>query len=292
MFGYVRPNQEELKVREKRDYEALYCGLCHTLGRRHGFAARMFLNYDVVFLAMLLDRETSRIEAEGRRCPARLWCRKKRCVQCTALEDAADAGTILSYWKLRDTVADGSFWERTAARLLSLLLRSAYRRAAAFRPDYDQTVRTCLEELRLLEEARSPSLDRAADAFARLLQAAAPPCGAVERERAMGQLLYHLGRWIYLVDAWDDLEEDRRAGRYNPVAARFPALEEADRAYLRTTMDHSLNLCRSAWALVEPGRWSGTVENILYLGLPMVEELVLTGRWKAVTKRKYRRTNE
>ena len=30
MFGYVRPNRDELKVRELRDYEALYCGLCHA----------------------------------------------------------------------------------------------------------------------------------------------------------------------------------------------------------------------------------------------------------------------
>ena len=55
MFGYVRPNRDELKVRELRDYEALYCGLCHALGRRHGFFARFFLNYDFTFLAMLLD---------------------------------------------------------------------------------------------------------------------------------------------------------------------------------------------------------------------------------------------
>ena len=55
MFGYVRPNRDELKVRQLRDYEALYCGLCSSLGRRHGFFARFFLNYDFTFLAMLLD---------------------------------------------------------------------------------------------------------------------------------------------------------------------------------------------------------------------------------------------
>lgn len=49
MFGYVRPNRDELKVRELRDYEALYCGLCRALGRRHGFFARFFLNYDFTF---------------------------------------------------------------------------------------------------------------------------------------------------------------------------------------------------------------------------------------------------
>lgn len=292
MFGYVRPNREELKVREQRDYDALYCGLCQALGTRHGFWARMFLNYDFTFLAMLLDRETGRPRPVRRRCPARLWCRKKDCLCLDGGGGAADAGTILSYWKLRDTVADGRFWERQLARLLSLLFRPAYRRAAALRPEYDRTVRECLEELQALERGRSASLDRTADTFARILRSAAPPSGEADRDRAMEQLLYHLGRWIYLVDAWDDLEEDGRTGAYNPVSARFPDRSAEDAAYLRTTLRHSLNLARSAYALLEPGRWQGVLENILYLGLPLVEELVFTGRWKAVKKRNSRRTDE
>ena len=292
MFGYVRPNREELKVREQRDYDALYCGLCQALGTRHGFWARMFLNYDFTFLAMLLDRETGRTRPVRRRCPARLWCRKKDCLCLDGGSAAADAGTVLSYWKLRDTVADGRFWERQLARLLSLLFRPAYRRAAALRQEYDRTVRECLEELQALERERSASLDRTADTFARILRSAAPPSGEADRDRAMEQLLYHLGRWIYLVDAWDDLEEDGRTGAYNPVSARFPDRSAEDAAYLRTTLRHSLNLARSAYALLEPGRWQGVLENILYLGLPLVEELVFTGRWKAVKKRNSRRTDE
>ena len=282
MFGYVRPNRDELKVRQLRDYEALYCGLCSSLGRRHGFFARFFLNYDFTFLAMLLDG--GRPETERRRCPARLWCRKKTCAIAGGVDAAADAGTILSYWKLRDTVADGTFWARTAARLLSVLLRRGYRRAAGHRPEFDRTVRDCLEELQALERENCPSLDRTADTFARLLAGAAPASGDAARDRALEQLLYHLGRWIYLVDAWDDLADDRRTGSYNPISARFGGETEANRDYLRTTLRHSLNLARSAAALLELGHWRETVENILFLGLPMVEELVFTGRWKAVNQ--------
>ena len=290
MFGYVRPNRDELKVRALREYEGLYCGLCHTLGRRHGFMARMFLSYDIVFLAMLLQPGAPRPGLARRRCPARLWCRKKACVFPEYLEDAADVGTILSYYKLLDAAADGGFWARLAGRVLSLLLRRSYRRAAALRPEFDGGVRACLDELHALEGERSPSLDRTADTFARILRDAAPPSGDAGRDRALGQLLYHVGRWIYLVDAWDDLEEDGRAGRYNPVAARYPDGAEAHREELRITLRHSLNLAASACALLDLGCWRETVENILYLGLPMVEELVFTGRWKAV-KKSNRRTN-
>lgn len=289
MFGYVRPNRDELKVRELREYEAVYCGLCYTLGKRHGFLARMFLSYDIVFLAMLLNNRGP--EWTRCRCPARLWCRKKDCVCAVGLEAAADAGTILSYWKLRDTVADGRWWERLGARVLSLMLRPGYRRAAHARPEFAQTVQSCLEELHSLEQEKSMSLDRTADTFARLLAAAAPASGDTARDRALEQALYHIGRWIYLLDAWDDLEEDRRSGSYNPILARFPENSEEDRNYLRTTLRHSLNLACAACALLELGHWRNCVENILYLGLPMVEELVFTGRWKAV-KNSNRRRNQ
>ncbi|MEQ2455174.1 DUF5685 family protein [Flavonifractor hominis] len=289
MFGYVRPNRDELKVRELREYEAVYCGLCHTLGKRHGFLARMFLSYDIVFLAMLLDG--NKPELTHHRCPARLWCRKKNCTCTTGLDIAADIGTILNYWKLRDTIADGRWWEQLAARALSWLLLPGYRKAARNRPEFVEMVQSCLEELRRLEQENIPSLDQPADTFARMLSAAPPASGDPTRDRALKQALYHIGRWIYLVDAWDDLLDDRQRGNYNPIIARFPEFREEDQRYLRTTLCHSLNLARTACALLELGHWQGCVENILYLGLPMVEELVFTGRWKAA-KNSYRRKNK
>lgn len=280
MFGYVRPLRDELKVREARAYEEVYCGLCRAIGQGSGLVARCFLNYDFVFLALLLTpQETPR--TRRCRCPAWLWCRKKPCTAMGGVELAADAGTILSYWKLRDTVADGGFWSRLVARLLCVLLRRGYRRAAGRQPNFDQTVRDCLEELRGLEEANTPSLDRPADTFARILQAAAPPTGQSARDRALGQLLYHVGRWIYLLDAWDDLERDRKRGSYNPIALRFPGTELEHREDLRTTLRHSRNLAASALSLLELGQWEGILYNIVYLGLPAVEELVFSGQWAA-----------
>ena len=218
------------------------------------------------------------------------WCGKKACACGGGVDAAADAGTILTYWKLRDTVVDGAFWKRMGARFLCWLFRKSYRRAAAKRPDFDRAVRENLEQLQSLEQEGCTSLDRTADTFAKILSAAAPRSDNPGRDRALEQLLYHVGRWIYLVDAWDDLEEDRQRGGYNPISARFPGLETEQMEYLRTTLRHSLNLARSAGALLELGYWQGTVENVLYLGLPAVEELVFTGRWKAVNHRNRRQS--
>lgn len=107
----------------------------------------------------------------------------------------------------------------------------------------------------------------------------------------MEQVLYHVGRWIYLIDAQNDLDEDRRTGAYNPLRYRF-SLEEDYQPYLRNNLKHSLNLAISAFGLLESSRFTPVLSNILYYGLPMVEEAVFTGQWSTVQKQMSRRANE
>ena len=280
MFGYVVPLRGELKVRELDAYQGVYCGLCHTLGRRYGFLPRLLLSYDFAFLAMAIAPPGVHAQLERRRCVACPIRGKRICPARPELDTAADESVILTYWKLRDNVADRGFFRGLPARVLSLLLRPAYRKAARLRPDFDRQTVACLEELRILEEEKSSSLDRTADTFARILAAAAPATDEPARDRALEQMLYHVGRWIYLVDAWDDLEEDRVAGRYNPLLLRFPDGPEIHQEEVRLTLDHSLNLAISAFHLTNAGTWSGVLLNILCLGLPMVEEAVFTGQWR------------
>ena len=292
MFGYVLPLRGELKVRELEAYQGLYCGLCHTLGRRYGFLARWLLNYDFTFLAMVLAPAEERPELQRRRCVACPVRGKRVCTPGGHLDLAADESVILTYWKLRDTVEDSSFFKGMAARILSLFLRPAYRRASERCPGFAQQTIGCLKELRALEAANAPSMDRVADTFARVLQAAAPSTGAEARDRALAQILYHVGRWIYLVDAWDDLEEDRREGGYNPYLARFPDGPEGHDEEVRTTLRHSLNLAVSACNLTDFGPWNGLIFNTLCLGLPMVEEAVFTGTWQQLKKQTGRNRHE
>ena len=219
MFGYVRPFRPELKCKDFDLYRATYCGLCRCLRRRYGLAAPMLLNFDFTFLALLLWEPEDRFHPCRGRCHANPLRRLPMCPDSGALELAADESVILAWWKLRDSVQDEGFGRGLPARALSVLLRPAYRKAARRCPGFDRTAERCLKELAVLERERCTSLDRTADAFARLLQAAAPQEG--ERGRVLSQLLYHLGRWIYLADARDDWEEDRLAGRYNPAAARY-----------------------------------------------------------------------
>lgn len=282
MFGYVRPLQPELKCKDFDLYRATYCGLCRCLRRRYGLVAPMLLNYDFTFLALLLWEPEERFVPCRGRCHANPLLKKPMCPDSEALKLAADESVVLAWWKLRDSVEDEGFWKGLAARGASWILKPSYKKAARRRPDFDCTVRNCLEELAVLEREGCPSLDRAADTFARLIQSAAPAEG--ERGRILAQLLYHLGRWIYLTDARDDLIEDRLSGRYNPVAARYGP--DGDDEALRLTMDHSLELMGAALQLGDFGCRLPLLENIVYLGLPLVEKAVFEGSWREINKQK------
>lgn len=287
IFGYVRPLRGELRCKDLDLYRATYCGLCRTLRRQCGVVAPMILNYDFTFLAVLLA------PAAGETVTCRYRChvvptRRCMCEQSPALERSADASVILAYWQTLDRLRDEKGAARLGAWAVKQLLGRAYAGAIRRRPAFGKTVQERLDELHRLEQENCPSLDRPADAFANLLVAAAPEREQAGEQRAMEQLLYHLGRWIYLVDARDDLEEDRRSGNYNPIILRWgdaPADSE-----LEATLNRSVAMMRSAADLLDFGRQTELIENVLNYGLPAVQRAVLSGQWKQMKKRKIWRT--
>lgn len=279
MFGYVRPPLQELPAEETERFRRAYCGLCHALGRRYGQAARMILNYDLTYLAILLsDGEEV---WEKRRCLPHPIHGREYLVSDPAWDLAADGSVILAYWQLRDGVEDRDAVHGLPCRAAAGVLRPAYRRAAERRPALDRAVREQLAQLAALEREGCPSLDRPADCFASLLASVAGEVGNPLRRRVLEQLLYHLGRWIYLVDAADDLAEDSAAGRYNPVALRY-GLEggrwTADtRREFALTLDHSIHRMAAAFELWDFGVWRPLLEATIYTGFFQIGKAVLDG---------------
>ena len=291
MFGYVRPSQPRLSEAEQERFNAVYCGLCHTLQRRYGLAARMILNYDLAFLAILLD-EGGTCRSCEKRCMVHPF-QKRPCGEPTAaLDTAADYSVILTWWQLRDGVADHGFWGGMKYRFASRLLRRAYRKARAAQPAFDENTRVHLEELAALEKERCMSIDRPADTFARLLSGAADSIGDPVRRRVLQQMFYHLGRWIYLTDAADDLKKDLKSGSYNPLALRF-SLEEGkltqeSQQELAATMDRSVEMMAAAFELLDFGDWAGIIRSVVYEGLYAVGNAVLGGTFRKRLKREER----
>lgn len=283
MFGYVRPPLEVLSQEEADRFRRMYCGLCHTLGERYGLAARFILNYDFTYLALLLA-PTEEGPCGSGRCAVKGFQKKAYRISDSAMELAADESVILAYWQARDGVADHDWLHGLKYRSISAILEPAYRKAAAFRPEYDAVVRLQLDLLKQLEDERCDSIDRAADAFAALLANAAKELDDPIRRRVLEQVLYHLGRWVYLVDAADDMKNDVKTGNYNPLVLRFGLQDgswtmEARQEFV-ATLDHSVHMITTAFELWNFGVWTPILETTFYQGLFAVGKSVLDGTFQ------------
>lgn len=287
MYGYVRPVKGELKLSEYERFRGVYCGLCHELARRYGFASRFLVNYDLTFLAMLLA-EDGPAETCPRRCPAHPFSKTQCLERCPSLQTAADMSVVLGWWKLADGAVDGHFPASWGYRLACRVLKRAYGKAAERQPVFAAAVQENLRALRDLEREKCPSLDAAADKFACILRSIAVGVSDPARRRAAGELLYHLGRIIYILDAADDLAEDIKSDRYNPLRYRFQPvdgkLSAEDEKLLRTGLQHSHNALVSAYALLGEDVYGGILSNIIYLGLPAATQAVFAGTWNTSAK--------
>ncbi|MCR5826523.1 MAG: DUF5685 family protein [Oscillospiraceae bacterium] len=295
MFGYVRPAAHRLSEEENERFRAAYCGLCHTLGRKYGFAARFLLNYDFTLLAILLSLGTD----------TRIGCRRcvvHPCKGCSAmnassaLDTAAAYSVVLSWWQLQDHIADHGFFAALGYRFAALLLRRAYRKARADAADFDTAVRAQLQKLSEREAAHCASLDAAAEPFATLLSQLALAEPDVLKRRVYAQLFYHLGRWIYLVDAADDFTDDAKSGNYNPIRYRYSlsgdALTDEVRCALGETLDASIRQMASAYALLDAGAWTGVLDSIFYDSLYGIGGAVLRGVYRKPSRLRHEQTTE
>ena len=294
MFGYVRPAADRLTEEQEACFRAAYCGLCHTLGERYGLPGRMILNYDLTFLAMLLS------EGQDEQC-------RKGCVMhplkgrtCTcggeAFALAADMSVILTWWQIQDGIADHGFWSGLKYRAASWMLRRAYRKARLLRPAFDEGTRHHLKALSQLEKEKCPSIDAAADTFAQLLSSAADDVEEPVKRRVLAQMLYHLGRWIYLIDGADDLKKDAESGNYNPVALRYGLTDGTwtpeSRRDFATTLDHSIHQMAAAFELWDFGVWTPVLQSTFYGGLFQVGKAVLDGRFNRPSRKNIREFEE
>lgn len=277
MFGYVRILKEELTFAQYEDYRGIYCSLCRRTGKRYGHVARMLLSYDMTFVAALrlaLDEQPV-VFCKGR-CPYNLLAKRQCCKDSEVLDTVADMSLLLCYGQLQDTVADARGPKRWLAWWLTRWLKKARRRAGERLPALAATVEECLAAQAACERGESVPVDAAADATARMTAAVMTALSEDDRERRILERLgYCLGRWIYFMDAADDLEDDVKANTFNPF---LQGQSETDFAALRAraeqTLCASLNECISAYDLLEIRRFDGILRNILQRGCVAGQMLV------------------
>ncbi len=262
MFGYVMPHKCELLVRENMVYEGWYCGLCKTLKERYSQSARTVLDYDCTFLALLLSAVTGENASyEDKSCALKPLKAKRPMPQSTlSLEYAADMNVLLAFHKCADDWHDEKKFSALAAKGI---LHASAKKAQKYCPKEAQAIEAGINELSAYERTGGCEIDEAAHPFASILQTvfAGFPALSAEQKTVLGWLGYHLGRWIYLMDAWEDREKDAKTGSYNPFLRANATKERA--SFL---LYASLSEIEKAYDLLEIKLHKGILDNIVHMG--------------------------
>jgi hypothetical protein len=262
MFGYVRINKMDLTFREYEHYKAYYCGLCKYLKRNHTELSRMTINYDITFLIVLLSsiyQPSAQVFHE--KCIVDPVKKKKHIIN-EITEYAASMNILLAYYKLEDDVND-------EGDIKSRLVRRAYRKS--FKTAYDKYpqkadfIKACLGELRSLEENHSTSIDQTSNCFARLLEEIFDYKDDEYRDR-LRKVGFNIGKYIYIMDAYEDLDQDLEKGRYNPFSSY-----KDDREGLKVKVDKliGMTLARLEEAILNLDIKvnKSIIDNIIYSGV-------------------------
>lgn len=297
MLGYVKVLKPELKVREYEVYCGYYCGVCKSIGKRYGQLPRMALSYDAAFLAILLESLSEEYDSPAQEhCIAHPLIKKKTIIRNKAIDYAADVMLILAWYKLIDDANDEG---KAYAKATMLILKGIFKKLKKSHSALCEEIETHLAELSSLEKEKCPSIDMAAEAFSKIMEAifaegykvvnveygengsGTPDSSAAEAFASIG---YHMGKWIYLIDAVDDIEENVETGAYNPLLYRFlfnsatETLEEFRKRIeddLKFNLYHYLAVISNCLDSLEIKKNQGIIENIIYFGLNRKTEEII-----------------
>lgn len=277
MFGYVVPQKSELKVREFELYNGYYCSVCHSIRDRYGQLPRLLLTYDSVFLSMILSAiDEGKEDVTQFRCMTHLSRKRNITAATPEIDYAADMMILLGYYNLRDDYED----EKSIIGLAGYTyLKRAFKKIKAKYPHKTRLVGEYLKQLNEIEKKGSRIFDEAAEPFSLLMEEIFDYEGIAEYKEEYRRIGFHLGKWIYLLDAFDDIEKDIKKKNYNPVLRQFGfdsgnfCGEDIEDFKIRTNERIRLNLTLYLANIGEQieklplkkNRY--IIENIVYLGL-------------------------
>ncbi|MCH5297051.1 MAG: hypothetical protein J1E85_05210 [Ruminococcus sp.] len=277
MFGYLQIQKSELKVCEYDSYKAVYCGLCKQLGKDYSFLTRLILSYDCTFYAMLLmsvSRTCTGFVRKRCTCNPFKKCNFARCKSDSY--NKATAFTVISaYYKIKDDIADGNFLKKLRSYLV-LPFFSHWRKKAVKKYGYtelDSLVSNMLSMQLEDENSDTSNIDTSAHPTALMLAKLFESEAKTENDkRVYYEFGYNIGRWIYLIDAADDLQKDLKNNNFNP----FVRANRADYNYIQAVLNQSLARAFYAYNLMNITDFKGILDNMLLLGFPAMQNKVVS----------------
>lgn len=263
MFGYININRAEMSEEDMKIYQSYYCGLCQILRKNSGIRGQMLLNYDMTFLIVLLSG-LYELEDHEKEFVCAIHPGKKKLARVNeATQYAAKMNVILAYHNLEDDWRDDRAY---AKRAISQIIRKDYLKIVREYPRQAEALEKYMHRLINLEQTKETNLDLVAGITGEML-------GEIfawkediwaEELRCLG---FYLGKFIYLMDAYEDLEKDEKGGKYNPfldLQKENPKDYETISKLILTSM---MSECSKSFERLPILQHASIIRNILYSGV-------------------------
>ncbi|MBQ7889378.1 MAG: hypothetical protein IJ356_06430 [Erysipelotrichaceae bacterium] len=268
MFGYIVTNKQELKFREFDEYRGFYCGLCRALKQRHGVCGQITLNYDLNFLAILLsalyEPETLK---EQHRCVMHPLHKQMQYIN-PYLDYCADMNVILAYYKCQDDWQDD---HSVIKHTEELMLRNSMERLEKQYPDKCRIISQQLSKINEYEKNNETNIDAVANAFG-IVMAEIFACKKDEWHKTLYDMGFYLGKFIYLIDAYEDIEKDIKSGSFNLFKHQFN--EEGFEEKMQMILEMMMAECTAAFERLPIFDYRDILRNILYSGVWSKYEMI------------------
>ncbi len=282
MFGYININRKELAAEAAKAYQAYYCGLCQKLKKSCGTKGQMLLNYDMTFLVVLLTGLYELgYEETAFTCPIHPT-RKQTAWINEATEYAADMNVILACHNLEDDWRDGRAYTKKA---FARAFVKDYERIRQRYPGQVAAVERYMKELTEAEAAEEENIDRIAGLTGEMT-------GEVfswkqdewaEELHCMG---FYMGKFIYLMDAYEDLEKDKKHQAYNPFAKMVCEQESDFETFAKLLLTSMMSECAKSFERMPILLHADILRNVLYSGVWSRYEYIQLKKRKQERKKK------
>ena len=280
MFGYIRVNKPELKVKDFEIYNAVYCGLCREMGKTYGVFSKFCLSYDMTFVSLLSTAlEDGCGQYEQKRCRVNPL---KKCTYCKndsgTQSLAAAASVALTDMKVLDNIEDSSFFKGLPFRFLRLFTKRWSKKACLKYPSLKKIIEEYYNGQKRVESDPDCCIDMAAEptalAVSKILKMVS---NNPKYDFVLERMGYCLGKWVYLCDVADDFLKDLKKEQFNPLTSQLPKgegpLKFAEQR-LVPLMNNCFSECAGYSELLEIKKYKPILDNILYEGLKVRQKQI------------------
>ena len=285
MFGYIKTDKPEMKIKEYEAYRGLYCSLCKAMGKHFGLFSRLTLSYDITFLLLVRLSFTGTLPSfESGRCP---FNPTKKCSYCCNADEelryASAVSMMMFYHKVRDNISDSGFFKRLAMYLLLPWAKVKYNKARKMYPQVADIIEESMNRHAHTENKNTVITDEAAHSSADAL-GKITAYNINDSDGNIYRFGYGVGKWVYLTDAFDDIGKDIKSGSYNVFVNKYnltsSELSDEIKEDIAGVINMGGGMFVTAYENINSKYLAAIIENIIYEGMHKSIDRILKGENK------------